>query len=115
MTERRRIHNDNAGMEEDLDQPLSEAELAKISCDISKWEVKAFYLGLTAVQIENIRRNNHDYEMQKIAMLIAWANNVGSEATLRNLRKVLREEDKKDSLVESILSIENKHTRHSEL
>ena len=72
----------------DLDQHLSCLQLAKISKFIKGWEPKAYLLGLTEVEIEDIKQDNQSNEMRRVAMLRKWASKFGDKATLRTLIEV---------------------------
>ena len=74
---------------DDLDEPLTELRLAKISRSVSEWQLKGTILGLPEGGIEDIREDyKNSNEMQKVAMLRRWAKINGSQATLRNLIEV---------------------------
>ena len=74
---------------DDLDEPLTELRLAKISRSVSEWQLKGTILGLPEGDIEDIREDyKNSNEMQKVAMLRRWAKINGSQATLRNLIEV---------------------------
>ncbi len=72
----------------DLDKNLSELQLVKISKFISQWEYKANLLGLTEVEIEDIKQDNQHNEMRRVAMLRKWASKLGDQATLKTLIEV---------------------------
>ena len=71
---------------DELEKPLTSRQIAKISKSLSKWQLNGSILGLTEVEMEDIRED-HKYsnEMQKVAMLRRWAQIYGPQATLRNL------------------------------
>ena len=71
--------------DEELDTPLTEQQLAKISRSLSQWKVKGAILGLTEGEIEDIWEDNRSNEVQKVAMLRKWARKNGDQATLRLL------------------------------
>ena len=72
----------------DLDNNLSDLKLAKVSKLITQWENKAYLLGLTEVEIEDIKQDYQGNEMRRVAMLRKWASKFGDQATLRTLIEV---------------------------
>ncbi len=72
----------------DLDPHLNDLQLAKISKLITQWEAKAYLLGLTEVEIEDIKQDHQGNELRRVAMLRKWASKYGDKATLRALIKV---------------------------
>ncbi len=72
----------------DLDNNLSDLKLAKVSKLITQWENKAYLLGLTEVEIEDIKQDYQHNEMRRVAMLRKWASKLGDQATLKTLIEV---------------------------
>ena len=71
------------------DDPLSEIQLAKISKHVLHWEAKGCTLGLSEVEMEDIKQDYiHSNEMQRVAMLRKWAKKYGDRATMRALLDV---------------------------
>ncbi len=77
----------------DLDQHLNDLQLAKISKLGTQWETKAYLLGLSEVEIEDIKQDNQSNEMRRVAMLRKWASKFGDKATLRTLIEVSVDND----------------------
>ena len=71
-----------------LDEPLTEIELAKISRHAKAWELKGCALGLTEVEVEDIKEDYKSNEMRRIAMLRKWGKKYGNKATLRSLIEI---------------------------
>ncbi len=72
----------------DLDNRLSDIQLSRISRLITQWEAKAYLLGLSEVEIEDIKQDYQHNEMRRVAMLRKWASKCGDQATLRTLIEV---------------------------
>ncbi len=77
----------------DLDQHLNDLQLAKISKLGTQWETKACLLGLSEVEIEDIKQDYQGNEMRRVAMLRRWASKFGDKATLRTLIEVSVDND----------------------
>ena len=72
----------------DLDNRLGDIQLSRISRLITQWEAKAYLLGLTEVEIEDIKQDNQHNEMRRVAMLRKWASKYGDRTTMRTLIEV---------------------------
>ena len=66
-----------------LDKQLTDEELRIISKQMTRWEDKAPYLGLSKTEIEDIEKDyKHSNQRQRIEMLIKWKEKKAYEATL---------------------------------
>ncbi len=72
----------------ELDNRFSDIQLSRISRLITQWEAKANLLGLTEVEIEDIKQDHQGNELRRVAMLRKWASKFGDKATLRTLIEV---------------------------
>ncbi len=77
----------------ELDNRISDIQLSGISRLITQWEAKANLIGLTEVEIEDIKQDYQHNEMRRVAMLRKWASKFGDKATLRTLIEVSVEND----------------------
>lgn len=73
---------------------VREEHLLPISDFIVNWERVAIYLGLSAVDIEAIKQNDHTYEIRKYKVLLKWRNrNVGTATYQCLIEKAKRNSD----------------------
>ncbi len=78
----------NSVAQGDLNNRLSDIQLSRISRLITQWEAKAYLLGLSEVEIEDIKQDYQHNEMRRVAMLRKWASKFGDKSTLRTLIEV---------------------------
>ena len=86
--------------------PLERSELVHIAKVIHHWSVLARYLGLSEPIIVAIEENHvHDYEEQKIQMLLKWFQQQSTPPTRQSLVRIIEEKMKDPVLAQDITNI----------
>ena len=87
-----------------LKKPCSDEHIVEIANKVTSWRSIAPYLGLTAVDEENIVQNHRDVQIQRREMLRTWKQQFGSEATYSSLAEALYKAKRVD-LVEKVVEL----------
>lgn len=70
------------------DAAISEYGLAEIRKEmVLEWGPLAIRLGLSSSERQSIKKDNPEYDMQKLSMFLKWKQKCGNEATWRALLK----------------------------
>ena len=67
---------------EEPDQPLTGIAISALAKHMLDWQTKATVLGLSEVEMEDIKENYDTNNMRKVALLRRWKEKYGHEATL---------------------------------
>lgn len=90
--------------DEVLDSTWRDADLARLSQNIVSWEELAPFWGLTEAEEEEIKKDNRNYAVQKLAALRRWKSKCSKTATYRQLMRVFARMRKME-LVEKVREI----------
>ena len=71
--------------EVDLDRTCSETHLAMIANDLTDWELLAYGLGLSDVEVEEVDRTYRALSLKRVKMLLKWKNKYKEDATYQRL------------------------------
>ena len=88
-----------------LETPCSDEHIVEIANKVTSWRSIAPYLGLTAVDEENILQDHRDdVRIQRREMLRTWKKKLGSMATYGSLAEALYKIERVD-LVEKVVEL----------
>ena len=71
-----------------IEKVFTELQLSLIADQLLEWPHKAIGLGLSESDVENIKADENSNKLQKIAMMMKWAEMNGDEANLKALFRI---------------------------
>ena len=96
-----------------LNNTINDTTIVQIARVIVNWEGLGVQLGLTRIEIEDIKRDYRgDYNQQKIQVLYKWKEKNGLEATYLNLIEPVKQDNRE--LAEEIMRISTIENPQSE-
>lgn len=96
-----------------MNNTINDTTIVQIARVIVNWEGLGVQLGLTRIEIEDIKRDYRgDYNQQKIQLLYKWKEKNGLDATYFNLIKAVKQDNRE--LAEEIMRISKIENPQSE-
>ena len=72
-----------------LDQECTKKYLAKVSRKLKNWKLLSPYLDINDAEEHSISESSHNYDKQKLSLLLKWKENLGRSATYHALIKAI--------------------------
>ena len=72
-----------------LDHECTNKYLAKVSRKLKNWKLLSPYLDITNAEVHSISESSHDYDEQKLSLLLKWKEKLGRAATYNTLIKAI--------------------------
>ena len=72
-----------------LNQECTNKYLAKVSRKLKNWKLLSPYLDITNAEVHSISESSHDYDEQKLSLLLKWKEKLGRSATYHALIKAI--------------------------